>query len=161
MITRILAAVGAATLALMAFWGFLLVIAPSMPTAPAPDKAEASAPLRNPVLRDVSAQPHTAVVAAAQPDAPAPALSAGPSPIRPLPSPAPAASLPATPASSPPPQAPADRQFLASESGPSTDAIDAMPLRRQRHSGNCTRYRTYDPQTQSYRGFDGLVHPCS
>ena len=161
MITRILAAVGAATLALMAFWGLVLVIAPSMPTAPGPDKARASSPLHNPVLRDVSEQPHTAVVAAGQPDAPTAALSAGPSPIRPLPSPAPAASVPATPVSSPPAQAPADRQFLAGEGDPSADAIGAMPLRRQRHSGNCTRYRTYDPQTQSYRGYDGLVHPCS
>ena len=160
MITRILAAVGAATLALMAFWGFLLVIAPSMPTVPAPEKAEASAPLRNPVLRDVSAQPHTAVVAAGQPDAPTAMLSAGPSPIRPLPLPARAASVPAPPSSSPPPQAPANRQFLAGEGGPSADAIDAMPLRRQRHSGNCTRYRSYDPQTQSYRGYDGVVHAC-
>jgi len=160
MITRILAAVGAATLALMAFWGFLLVIAPSMPTAPAPDKADASAPLRNPVLRDVSEQPHTAVVAAGQPGASTATLSAGPSPIRPLPSPAPAAGVPAAPASSSPQPALADRQFLASEGDPSTGAIDAMPLRRQRHSGNCTRYRTYDPQTQSYRGYDGLVHPC-
>jgi len=178
MITRILAAIGAATLAILAFWSFLLIIAPSMPTMPEPDKASAAAPMRNPALRDVSEQPHTAVTAAVQPPAPPPAP--GPSPIRPLPSPAPAATLPAVPspvpaatvpaapapaasasaAPLPSPQGSAGRRFLVDEGDAATGAVDAVPLRPQRRSSNCTRYRTYDPQTQSYRGYDGLVHSC-
>jgi hypothetical protein len=41
-----------------------------------------------------------------------------------------------------------------------SDRQAAKPVRTGRGSAGCTQYRTYDPQSQTYRGFDGKIYPC-
>jgi hypothetical protein len=42
----------------------------------------------------------------------------------------------------------------------SSDRQAAKPVRTGQGSAGCTQYRTYNPQTQTYRGFDGKIYPC-
>jgi hypothetical protein len=180
---KVLAFIGAGTLALMAFWVFIIIAAPNLPTQPpaekigSTEKIDAAQATPAPKLRDVTAQPHTTAVATTTPAAPVkPAAQTQPVPVpAPVAVPAPAATTPAAPApaattpAAPDPATPEatgtptepDPEQVASE--PLEDPADAAapaPSARPRHSANCTRYRTYDAATQTYRGFDGLVHPC-
>ena len=39
-------------------------------------------------------------------------------------------------------------------------AVPAQAERRLKASAGCTRYKSYNAQTQTYRGYDGVVRPC-
>jgi hypothetical protein len=52
-----------------------------------------------------------------------------------------------------------DASITRTDAG-SSDRQAAKPARAGRGSAGCTQYRTYDPQSQTYRGFDGKIYPC-
>lgn len=91
-------------------------------------------------------------VPARQPDQPLPPTQA-PAAARDVEA-APAAPQPAAPES-----APSDVQQAVL---PAEPAQPAAPLgeRYPKGSAGCTQYKTYDARTQTYRGFDGVVHEC-
>ena len=176
---------GVGILTILAVWGFMVVAAPGPPpvdnTASTPARQESK-------LRDVTTVPHTTAVVpttAAPAVRVAPVTRA--IPMAPAPAPVPAApvatvpALAAAPVPTPPgadegPPQPTGTQVAADTTDDPVEADDpvdgadpvAAPApdqpptvsKRTRRSANCTRYRTYNAATQTYRGFDGVTHPC-
>lgn len=168
MILRFFATIGVGTLAVVAFWGFLVMATPPAPKPKPFEKIGPGMAMHDPQVRDVTAQPHAAPAVTAA--APPPASPAAPPPATPTPpAPAPDALSPA-PAQAPDAPAPAPVQAPDATQPPGAPEVAAAPDDPaaaqpapgpgQKHAAHCTRYRTYDAATQTYRGFDGLVHPC-
>ena len=168
---KFMTVIGAGTLAVLAVWGFVIIAAPSVSLRPPADKVASTPPLRDPKLRDVTAQPHTTAVPVISRIAPV-VPPAPPAPViataQPKPDPSPVAAAPVTPpsptatAEAENPQEPAATQVAADPANDPVGVIEPAPepTGRQAHAAHCTRYRTYNAATQSYRGFDGVVHPC-
>ena len=159
MITRILAAIGAGALAILALWGFLFIVGSSLPSEPPPNKIGPDLTMRDPKVRDVTEQPRTIARPETGPFATT-KITAQPGPV-----PSPATTVPGAPSPIPPrplesPQKPVQAQVASSPADEPTGVIQPAPAARQSRASRCTQYRTYDAETQSYRGYDGLVHPC-
>jgi outer membrane biosynthesis protein TonB len=156
---KVAAALGAGTLAILVLWGFLLIAAPSVPVPPA-GKIGSALAMRDPKLRDVTEQPHTTTIPAPQSVATVkPAAQPEPVPIpAPVATQPPPTPIPAGPVESP--QEPDATQVASDTVDEPNGAAQPTPVERQSHAAHCTRYRTYSAATQSYRGFDGVVHPC-
>lgn len=107
--------------------------APATDAAPASAPAFVSAATAEPAIRDVTREPRTTVAVA---------------PTRLIAEPE-AATAAAAPASAETPVLPVS----------ATTAAEPAPPPRKGAAG-CTAYRTYDPDTRTYRGFDGRIHAC-
>jgi len=144
--------------------------APQVQPATAPEVAAPPAPRPQPAMAAEAAaapEPHPQLAAEAaaalephpKPEAVAEA-AASPAP-RPRPATTTAAPSPILSGAAERRQQSAPRQFASEgRADDSTEAIQPMREGRQPHAARCTRYRTYDEVTQSYRGYDGLIHPC-
>jgi hypothetical protein len=124
--------------------------APAGPTAaPATNAAAAPAVPASPPIPAFAPMP-----APVPPLQPMPALVQGPAGTVDPPAPVPPATVDNTP------EPDAGQAAADPANDPVGAAPAAVPLERQGHSARCTHYRTYNAATQSYRGFDGVVHPC-
>ena len=158
MIARILAATGGGTLAILALWGFLYIVGSSLPERPPSNKIGLALTMGEPKVRNIIEQPRIVVRPETGPFAttrittpgPVPSLvstvSAAPSPIPPRP-----------PQSS---QDPVQADAASTPADEPTGVIQPAAVPRRSGAPRCTRNRTYDAETQSYRGYDGLMHPC-
>lgn len=190
MLVKLASVIGAGTLVVLALWGWVLIAAPRvqpLPVERAGAAAPVSAPkLRDvtaqphttspPQFQSIAAKPAPIPPAAPAPlpaAAAAPVAVAAPVPvvpttrdIGPAAAPAPAAPAPPPPGAEDTPRGADVAQGAAEpDPGPADDAPDtAAPAAAAGapapHSARCQRYRTYNPTTQTYRGFDGVVHPC-
>jgi hypothetical protein len=59
-----------------------------------------------------------------------------------------------------PPTMPLETGDVATTTQSQTPSRVVFSGRAPRGTAGCTGYRTYDPRTQTYRGFDGQVHDC-
>jgi outer membrane biosynthesis protein TonB len=173
---RFFAIVGAGMLGVIALWLALVWFAPQTPTQPPVQESSRGSPADvAPKLRDVTVDPAPATVPKVDSPAAAPkndtrAATAAPTTIpeaappsppaqpqtqaTPRPEPAP------SPQAAPSPEMPADEE-TATVGTTEDEAAPARPETRfPRGSAGCTRYKTYNPQTQTYRGYDGIVRPC-
>ncbi len=161
---RFLAILGAGMLGVLALWLALVWLAPGGTVEPTPQASRRDAPAAGaPKLRDVTVDPTPTTVPKAAAPATAPEADA---PVRPAVAPA-----------SPPVPAPAEPRQNADSALPGADVPagdqtatvdqvegDAAPAqpgdRFPRGSAGCTRYKTYNPETQTYRAYDGTIRPC-
>jgi len=158
---RFFAIVGAGMLGVIALWLALVWSAPQSPTRPpAEESRQGSTANVPPKLRDVTVDPAPATVPKIAPPAAVPKIdtrapTGAPAPVSAAPPPA-----PPQPQAAPSPEVPADEQ--AATAGPTEG--DAAPIRPgtrfPKGSAGCSGYKTYNPQTQTYRGYDGIVRPC-
>ena len=153
---RYLAIIGAGILGIIALWVALILVVPAAPPPPTADKVgPAPTAGETPKPREMMARPGLT-------PAPDPARTAVPPPLpeptKQVPPPIPAAPIPPEPEPQPQvtpgPEDPPDRQPAAAEAAAPTEP------RFPKGSAGCTRYKTYDAQTQTYRGYDGVVRPC-
>jgi hypothetical protein len=177
---KVLSVLGAGTLAISTLWGFLFIAAPSLPTQPPADKIGPALTIRDSKPRGVVEQPRTTatvpetrrvttVKLAPQPE-PMPPVVATPA-VKLAPQPEPMPPVVATPAvmvsPTPPggtenPQEPEAMQVALDRGNDLVGAAKPrlMPSVRQDRAPRCTRNRSYNAATRSYRGFDGVVHRC-
>jgi hypothetical protein len=156
MLTRILATIGGATLAILALLGFLFVVGSSLPDQPQPIRPALTE--RDLKLQDETGQLRTIARPETGPFATTKITTPPPVPL-------PVTTVPAAPSPIPPRpldglQAPAQAQVTSGPLNETPEAIQPASGARQGRGPRCTRNRTYDPETQSYRGYDGLMHPC-
>ena len=159
MITRILAAIGGGTLAILALWGFLYIVGSSLPERPPPNKIGPALTMGASKVRNVPEQPRTVARPETGPFATT-KITAQPGPILSPVTTVPAARSPIPPR---PPESSKDPVQAETASSPAeepTGVIQPAQVPQRSLARRCTRNRTYDAQTQSYRGYDGLMHPC-
>ena len=156
MITRILAAIGGGTLAILALWGFLFIVGSSLPTQPPVDKIGPASTMR---VRDETGQPRTIARPETGPFATT-KIAAQPGPVPPPVTTVPAALSPIPPRPLEGRQEPAQAQVVPGPLDETVGAVQPASRARQGRAPRCTRNRTYDAETQSYRGYDGLLRPC-
>jgi hypothetical protein len=144
------------TLALLAMWGFLFIVGSSMPTQPPVDKIGPASTMRvraeTGQLRTIT-RPETgpfATTKITEQPGPAPLPVAG---VRAAPSPIPPRPLDRL-------QDPAQARVTSGPLDEAAGVIQPVAGARQGRTPRCDRNRTYDAETQSYRGYDGLTHPC-
>jgi hypothetical protein len=178
---RFLAIVGAGMLGVLALWLALVWLSPRPTEPPAQESRRGSPADVAPKLRDVTVDPAPATLPKVDTPATAPkfdgrAATALPAPMpeaappsppgqpqtqaTPKAEPAPSPQASPNPQASPSREMPADQE-TATVDGTEGDAAPAKPgTRFPRGAAGCTRYKTYNPQTQTYRGYDGIVRPC-
>ena len=144
----------------------------AQPHTTSPPQVVSITPAKPPAKPATSAAPVAAPAPAAAPaTSPPPVSVAAPSVVPPPPAvPAPAlttrdiAAVPTTPAPAAPgaEEKPNDPEVAQAAPDPVDDAAPdtTQPAGSSAHSARCQRYRTYNPTTQTYRGFDGVTHPC-
>lgn len=179
MLLKLFSALGSVALGASGVWGFLTIATPTLPPQPAPAKIQLAPPVQ-PTIRPIAmAMPWPPATPVAQP-APAPGPAAQPVPVMQALPQVPAIQATAEPAS--PPDGAALLQVAASapsdgEAGdtaieadvqqPAPEVRAPVGVARQRSVGRqvrvprCTRNKSYNAATHSYRGFDGVVHPCN
>jgi hypothetical protein len=157
---KVAAVIGTGILGVLIFWGLVLIAVPNVPQQPPGDKTSMAPSTPEPKLRDVTAQPRITTIPATQPVATIkPALQ--PEPV--VPTPVATASMTPSPMSAGVVESPQGPDLTPVASDPAHEpggTEQPPPLGRQSHAANCTGYKTYNAATQSYRGFDGAIHPC-
>lgn len=144
----------------------------AQPHTTSPPQVVSITPAKPPAKPATTAAPVAAPVPAAAPaTSPSSAPVAAPvlvpaAPAAPVPAPTTRdiAPVPATPAPAAPDAAekPNDPDVAQAAPDPADDPAPdtTQPAAGSAHSARCQRYRTYNPTTQTYRGFDGVTHPC-
>lgn len=150
---RVLMIVGAGVVGVIALWLALVWFSPApAPTTPVEKIGPSSTMPEVGKRRDLTERPNTPSIPRTVAPPPEPAAAPPPAPPTPTePDP------PATLAPDDPPGGEATTAAPATDDAPAA----AQPEGRfPKGSLGCTRYKTYDAQTQTYRGFDGVVRPC-
>jgi BA14K-like protein len=157
---RFLAIVGAGILGVVALWLALVSFAVQAPTdPPAHDNRRSSGASVAPKLRDVTVNPAPTTGPRVAAPAAVPKIDPPAGAAAPAASPAPAPQDP-QPGAAPGAAAPVDEQTATVDPTEGDAVPGTAGTRFPRGSAGCTRYKTYDPETQTYRGYDGIVRPC-
>jgi len=184
MLLKVFSALGSVALGASGLWGFLTIATPTLPAPEQVAKVQL-APQVQEVKRPIAvAMPWPPAPLTAQP---APVAETA---LKAAPAVETAPELPATPAvvrtPTPPGGTEAPMAATTPGDGAALDQVagsdpvaednsqsDASPVVApgdeakpraavgQARSPRCTRNKSYNPATRSYRGFDGVVHPCN